>query len=294
MKRSPVGVERRLRAFAAHCSPQAFGLAGGEAGERHRHLDHLVLEDDRAERVGEDRLEAGVLVGDLVGGILAEELAALQIGVDSAALDRAGAHQRHLDDHIVDRLRKAARQHLHLRPALDLKDAGGLGGADRLEGLRVVERDPREIDSLVAGLGDLLDRAFDRGEHSQAEQIDLQEAGVGARVLVPLDDLPALHRRGLHRAEIDQRPGREHHPARVLGDVAGQPPGLAGEPGETAPARRSGASWTDCFDDVALDLLRAARVHVGDPGNPLDLAWGQAQGLAEITDRAARAIAGDG
>ena len=37
-----------------------------EAGERHRHLDHLVLEDDRAERVAQHRLERRVLVGHLV------------------------------------------------------------------------------------------------------------------------------------------------------------------------------------------------------------------------------------
>ena len=47
-------------------------------------------------------------------------------------------------------LGQGAGQHLHLGAALDLKDAGRLGGADRLEGLGVVERDAREVDPLAA------------------------------------------------------------------------------------------------------------------------------------------------
>ena len=156
-----------------------------------------------------------------------------------AALDRPGAHQRHLDDDVVEGLGKAAGQHLHLGAALDLEDAGRLRGADRLEGRLVVERDPREVDALVAGLGDRLDAALDRRQHPEPEQVDLQKAGVGARVLVPLDDLAPLHRRRLDRADVDQRPGREHHPAGVLGEVARQPPGLAGEHGEPAASAGS-------------------------------------------------------
>ena len=39
------------------------------------------------------------------------------------ALDRAGPHDRHLDDEIVEFARLQARQHVHLRPAFDLEDA---------------------------------------------------------------------------------------------------------------------------------------------------------------------------
>ena len=136
--------------------------------------------------------------------------------------------------------------------------------------------------------------ALDRREHPEPEQVDLQKAGVGAGVLVPLDDLAPLHRRRLHRAEVDQRPGREHHPAGVLGDVARQPPGLAGEAGEPAPSRRGRAAWADRLGDVALDLLGAARVDVGHPSDALDLAGRQPERLAEVAHRAARAVAGEG
>ena len=46
-----------------------------------------------------------------------------------AALDRAGAHDRDFDDEIVEILRLEPRQHRHLRAALDLEDADGIGAA---------------------------------------------------------------------------------------------------------------------------------------------------------------------
>ena len=83
-------VDRLLGALAAHRPPQPLRLGGGKAGERHRHLDHLLLEDDRPQRLLQHRLQQRVLVGDLVVGVLAAELAPLYIGMDGAALDRAG------------------------------------------------------------------------------------------------------------------------------------------------------------------------------------------------------------
>ena len=43
------------------------------------------------------------------------------------ALDRAGAHDGDLDDEIVEGPRLQPRQHVHLRPALDLEHADRVG-----------------------------------------------------------------------------------------------------------------------------------------------------------------------
>jgi hypothetical protein len=43
------------------------------------------------------------------------------------ALDRAGAHDRDLDDEIVEGARPEAWQHRHLRPALDLEHPDRIG-----------------------------------------------------------------------------------------------------------------------------------------------------------------------
>ena len=138
----------------------------------------------------------------------------------------------------------------------------------------------------------LLDALLDGGEHPQPEQVDLEEAGVGAGVLVPLAELAARHRRGLHRDEIDQRPRRDDHAARMLGDVPRQARDLGREELERPPSLR---------DELALGVREARHLlgdargipAVGQPGEPLELCLRQAERLADIADRAARAIGGE-
>ena len=76
--------------------------------------------------------------GNLVIRILSDPPSSLYIRVDGAALDRAGADQRHLDGQVVDVSRPHPGQDLHLGPALDLEDPGGLGPLDHCEDLLVV------------------------------------------------------------------------------------------------------------------------------------------------------------
>ena len=102
---------------------------------------------------------------------------------------------------------------------------------------------------------DLLDAALDRGEHPQPQQVDLEEAGVGAGVLVPLDDLAALHRRRHDRADVDQRLGSRSPSRRSAGRRGGAGPSpprrAAAAPASAATAARSGPI---AAIDVALDL----------------------------------------
>ncbi len=254
-----VGLDRRLRALAAHRPPQSLGLAGREAGEGDRHLEHLVLEDDRAQRLAQHRLERGVLVGDLVVGLDAHALAPRDVGVDRAALDGPGPHDRHLDRDVLKRLGPRAVKRLHLGAALDLEDAGGLRALDAFVCRRhrrrgSVERSMRS----PRGAGDQLDRALHGREHPQPQQVDLQEARVRAGVLVPLDDLPPLHRGGDDRAAVDQRPGGDDHPARVLGEVAGKPVGLCGQARQPRPAAPR-ATAARAVGAVRPGLLRRGR-----------------------------------
>ncbi len=136
---------------------------------------------------------------------------------------------------------------------------------------------------------DLVDGVLDRRQHPQAEQVDLEEAGVGARVLVPLADLTPGHRRRLDGDEVDQRPRRDHHPARVLRDVARQAGDLPGQGAERIPARAgvlsgdSGQLFADCGRVPA----------VGDACEPLQLSERQPERLADIADRAAAAVGGE-
>ena len=183
-------------------------------------------------------------------------LAVLDVRVHGLALDRPRPDERDLHRQVVEILGPRLQQALHLRAALDLEDADRVGRLDLLVDRLVVEPDARQVDRLAAQPRDPVDALLDRREHPEPEQVDLQEAGVAAAVLVPLADLAAGHRRRLHGDEVDQRPRRDDHAARVLADVARQPGDLArqlaGTPPSAAPA---------CVPGHAVELVarRASR-----------------------------------
>ena len=136
---------------------------------------------------------------------------------------------------------------------------------------------------------DLLDAVLDRREHPEAEEVDLEEARVGAGVLVPLAELAPGHRGRLHGDELDQRPRRDDHPARVLRDVAREARDLAGEPGERAPALRLELPLAVGEPrDLLPHPLRVPAVR--EPREPLELGEREAERLAHVADRAARAV----
>ena len=230
-------------------------------------------------------------VGDLVGGIGAQPLAALDVRVDRPADDRPRADDRHLDRDVVEVLGPRAPQRAHLRARLDLKDPGRVGVLDALVRRGVVVGDPAEVDPLAAARGDVVDAALDRREHPQPEQVDLQKARVGAGVLVPLRELAALHRCRHERHAVHERARRDDHPARVLGEMARQAVGLVGELDEPLPAPGP-PPLPEREVDVAVDLQR--RPALAAARDALDLARRQPERLAELADRAAGAVRREG
>src|SRR6478609_3365632 len=128
-----------------------------------------------------------------VVGILPQLLSMLDVRVHGLPLDRPRPYERDLDGDVVEVLRPRAQDRLHLRAALDLEAADRVGPLDLLENVRVVEWDPREVDlhgsiatlRVDAMTRDEVDAFLDRRQHPEPEQVDLEEAGVGARVLVP-------------------------------------------------------------------------------------------------------------
>ena len=286
--RSAERLDRLLAPLPAHRAPQPLGLPHAEPRERDRDLEHLVLEDDDAVRLAERLGEQRMVDRRDEARILAQALAVLDVRMDGLPLDRPRPDERDLHREVVEVLRPRTQQALHLRAALDLEVADRVGALDLVVHVRIVERDAGEVDRLALRLGDLDDAVLDRGEHPEPEQVDLQEAGVGARVLVPLADLTALHRGRLHRDELDERTAGDDHPARVLRDVARKAGDLAGERAEGAPA--AGAELRLAVGELRDLLLDSLRVPLGDAGEPLELGERQAQRLAEVADRSARAV----
>src|SRR5689334_19580800 len=105
-----------------HIAPKLVGLSSRVTSSRHRDLHHLFLKERHSERALEDRRERWVRHG---GGFLA--VTAAQIRVNHAPLNRPRANNGYLDDEIVEAARFHARQHGHLRAALDLENANRVG-----------------------------------------------------------------------------------------------------------------------------------------------------------------------
>ena len=201
----PVGLERGAAALAAHRPAQTLRFSHREARERDRHVEHLILEDDDAERRAERLSQRFVVDRVDERRILAQPPPVLDVGMHRLALNRARPNERNLHGEVIDRRRLRAQQALHLGPALDLEGADRIRLLDLREYVLVVERDTGKVDRRAVDLRDLLYALLDGGEHPQPEQVDLEEPRVGAGILVPLAELAPRHRSGLHRDEIDQR-----------------------------------------------------------------------------------------
>ena len=107
---------------------------------------------------------------------------------------------------------------------------------------------------------DQLDGVLQHRHHAEAEQIDLDDAHVGAVVLVPLDDDAARHAGGLERHDRVELALADHHAARVLAEMARQvldaPPQL-GERRACAACRATGRRLRGCAPSVSFGSVNS-------------------------------------
>ena len=235
-------LQRVVAALAAHRTAQALCLADREA-RRARSRPRAPGPERRRRRSRPERLSQELVVDrPLVVRVLARRCRRVDVRVHRLALDRPGPHERDLDGDVVEVLGLRAQEALHLRAALDLERADRVRALDVVVDRLVVEGDAREVDHLAARSRDLVDAVLDCREHPEPEEVDLEEAGVGARVLVPLAELTSRHRRRLDRDELD-RAGASRRSSR---------PG-AGRRGAAAPrshrsaTRTRASAWTASF-----------------------------------------------
>ena len=78
---------------------------------------------------------------------LLQPLSPAQIGMHHVALDRPRAHDRDLDDEIVEFARAQPRQHRHLGAALDLEHADRVRARQHAVDRRVLRRNDGEIEA---------------------------------------------------------------------------------------------------------------------------------------------------
>ncbi len=208
------------------------------------------------------------------------------------ALDRPGPHDRDLDDEIVERPRFQARQHVHLRAALDLEHAERLSPLQHLIDFVVIfSLDIRKRVALALVQVDQVKAFPDAGQHAQCEHVDLHHAQRIDVVLVPFDEGAVVHR-GVADRDIGVEPVLgQHIAADMLGEMAREFDQLGRKLDREVDhgILRIEPRLPDLH--VVEALAPAAPDGVGEGcGDVL----GQAQRLADVADGTARAVVNDG
>ncbi len=211
----PLGLHLGMAAVRAHRLAEDVGLDRGVAAHVDGDLHDLLLVQDHAQGVLQDRLQGGMRVGDL---LLAG--APAQVRVDRVALHRTGPNDRDLDDEILEPLGARLGEALHLGAGLDLEHANRIGGLDGPIHLRVVVRQRVEVDPLPRVSLDPVEGVAHHAQGSQAEEVDLHQAELLDVLLVVLGHDPVGHRGPLDRHEVDERRAGDEHAADVDAEVA--------------------------------------------------------------------------
>ncbi len=246
----PELLHARRGTFRAHRLAQFVGLGGREPGDVDGHLHQLLLEQRHPEGLAERVLQQRVEIGDRL-----EAVAAADVGVHRTALDRAGADQRHLDHEVVELARLEPRQRGHLGPRLDLEHADGVGPAEHGVDV-VVLGDGGQVDLVATVVTDEVDGVVQRRQHPEAEQVELDEAGAGTVVLVPLEHRPLVHPCPLDRAHLDHRTVADDHAAGMDAEVTRRVLHLGGEVEHLLRDRAAGLAGGGGDVAPGVDLLR--------------------------------------
>ena len=227
------GVHALDGAFGPHGLTQTVGLGGAEACGVDGDLHELLLEERHSQGLGQGGFEGVMQVGDL----LAPQPAA-DVGVDGVALDGAGADEGDLDDDVVEGLGPESGQGGHLGTRLDLEDSDRVRGREQSVDGRVLfgqgVQPPGTAGlggaqfSFRHGVGNGLPPLCQRGEgqaqggeRSQAQEVELDQPGLGAVVLVPLEDRAVVHGGPAHRADLGDGAAAQDHASGVDPQVAG-------------------------------------------------------------------------
>ena len=209
----------------AHGAAEHVGVAERVAGQKLGHLHHLLLVDDDAEGLLEDRLQLLVRVpARLVAGIAAE----LALAIDRDVGHGAGTVERHEGDDVLEPVGLHLDQRLAHAGGFHLEHAHRLAALHRRVGRRVVEGQRGEIDDDAA-LRQKVGAAAQHRQGLEAEEVELHEA----RRLDPFHvELGHPHpglRVAVERHELFQRPVADDHARRVSRGVAVQTLELLGD-----------------------------------------------------------------
>ena len=151
-----------------------------------------------------------------------EPLPPLQKRIHHLPHDGPGADDGHLNHNVVKAAGPQPRQARHLRSALDLEHAHGVGFLQRRINCRIIRRQMRQIHFFPIMLRDELQAIFQRRHHAQPQQIHLDDAQVGAIFFIPLHHHSPGHGGRLQRHHRIKLPLADDHAAGVLSQMPRQ------------------------------------------------------------------------
>src|SRR5674476_1448655 len=150
------------------------------------------------------------------------------VGMNGIALDRSGADEGDFDGQVVEASGLHAGECAHLGPGLHLEHPDGVGPAQQVVDLdQEVEAGQIDLDAVV--LPHQIDHVMEGSQHAQTEEVELDNTGRRAVVLVPLEHAAARHPAPFHRADLDHRAIADHHASRVDAQMPGEIEYLGGQ-----------------------------------------------------------------
>ena len=167
---------------------------------------------------------------------------------------------------------------------LELEDAGRLARGQQLERLRIVERDPLQVDLHAAVLADQVDRLAQDGQVREAQEVELEQAQRLDAVHLVLGHDRVRVGGPLQRHQLRQRLAADHDAGGMRGGVAGHALQLLGELDDAVDRRlvlvhllerRAGLDRlfepdAELVRDRLGDAVALAVAHAHDPGHVAD------------------------
>ena len=210
------------------------------------------------------------------------------------AVNRPWPDDGHLHHEVVPAARLQAREHAHLRPALDLEDPHAVGATEHVVGRSILGRHlmHRHRGSAARHHVECLANAR---EHAQGEHVDFEDPHGLDVILVPLDDAAAGHGRIAHRDQGAERFIAEDEAAHMLGQVPREADQRGGDRGQLRDAPVTGPEprFLERGKDRGPVVAIAAMAHpaIDAARHAIDRIGREAHGLGDLAHRHAAAHA---
>eukprot|EP00659_Diplonema_papillatum_P014932 gene14931-biopygen14991 len=212
-----------LGLFLTHGSTQHVRAAEGIAGHDLGNLHHLFLIQDDAVGRCQYRLETFVLVVGVRVSQLGTPVLTVDEVIHHARLQRARTEQGHQCDQVFQAVGLELFDQLFHAAGFKLEHGRGFGFLQQAVGRLVIQRDKRYIQRWLIDLGavavDGLQRPVDDRQGTQAEEVELHQAGRLHVVLVELGYQAVAFFVAIDRRKVSQLGRRDNHTTGVLTDV---------------------------------------------------------------------------